>query len=161
MLNLYFELENYANDHNGWFPKSKKGAFDALQELYPDYCQSGKELVGLSKDIDVTVKRLRAGQPLDEKLTSWVYVQGLKRSDDLNLALVWEDQTGIDLMGRKRKDLAHVVLLLSGEIKLIPITEWTTFLSEQESLRKAAFARDVSEPSKVSNHNLDEKLFHK
>lgn len=77
MLNVYFALRNYASDHDGWFPQSDEDSYAALRKLYPRYCPSGRELAGLSGDIETVVAALNRGHSLSNELTSWVYVQGL------------------------------------------------------------------------------------
>lgn len=135
----------YANDHEGWLPKSDKGALDALQKLYPEYCPSGKELAGLSGDIDAVVQNLQSGQPLTERLTSWVYVPGLKDNDDPNIAVLWESKAGIFANGKHDPSGARVAILLSGDITNIPAADWDSFVKQQEQLRRAVQTKRSSE----------------
>ena len=138
---LWVELNNYARDHNDWFPQSDKGAFAALQKLYPDYdTASGKELAGLSVDIDLTVNALKAAEQLSEKTSSWIYVPGFRSDDPENFALLWERKPGISSNGAVDPSGGHSVLLLSGVIVQIPGTNWTTYLQTQEARRKELFS---------------------
>jgi hypothetical protein len=141
ILNTYFDLLNYAQDHGGWFPTADNTNTSALQKLYPGYCNPGMELAGLSGDIDGVEAALNAGQPLTDKLTSWVYVQGLRKDDDQNLAILWERTGGLSPNGTKHTSGGHAVLFLSGDRRQIPELGWTNFLREQESLRKTAIAK--------------------
>lgn len=137
VLLLYSDLWNYADGHNGWFPQSKRGPYAALQELYPRYC-SGQELAGLSGNVHATVECLKKGEPLTSNLTSWVYIQGLKDTDDPKLAIFWEARGGIYANGERDPSGGHCVMLLSGEAGQISGADWTNFLEQQERLRKAA-----------------------
>lgn len=134
---VHSALIMYAHDHQGWLPNSEKGALDGLQKLYPEYCPSGRELAGLSGDIDGVVRNLQSGQPLTEKLTSWVYVPGLKDTDNPNLAVLWEAKAGIHPNGKRDPTGARVVILLGGDITNISAADWEGFLKKQEQLRAA------------------------
>ena len=82
LRSMYFALLNYASEHDGRFPTSEKGNYDALQKLYPEYAPSGIELAGISGNVDAVVAALRNKAPLDQSLTSWVYMQGFTKDDD-------------------------------------------------------------------------------
>jgi len=139
MLITYFDLMNYAHDHEGWLPKSDKGPFDALQKLYPDYCD-GPELVGLSGDRDALLRALKNGEPLNAKLTSWVYVQGLRDTDDASLAVLWESKSGLSSDGKNYHANGHAVIFLNATRKQIPESDWANFLEQQARLRQLVFA---------------------
>jgi hypothetical protein len=134
---MYFALLNYASDHDGWFPNSAKGPLDALQKLYPEYAPSGIELSGISGNIDATVAALRNNTPLDQSLTSWVYMQGFRKDDDPNLAVLWELRGGLYPDGRRNSLGGHAVLLIGGDITNVPAADWESFMKQQEQLRTA------------------------
>jgi hypothetical protein len=152
MLNMYFALLNYANDHQGRFPQSGVSAYDALQKLYPDYCPSGKELSGLSGNVNFVAASLKAGKPLTDKITSWVYVQGLKDNDDPNLAILWDSQAGLFSDGKKDPSGGHAVLFLSGKIKQVPVSDWTNFLEQQKQLLKSLSLQQVGTTNKAQGN---------
>src|SRR6266571_9330734 len=137
LRSMYFALLNYASDHDGSFPNSEKGNYDALQKLYPEYAPSGIELAGVSGNADAAVTALRNNTPLDQSLTSWVYVQGLKKDDDPNLAVLWESKRGLYPNGKRNSFGGHAVLLISGNITNVPAADWESFLKHQEKLRNA------------------------
>ena len=147
MLNLIGIMQVYAEKHEGWFPQSEKGAYDALQKLYPDYISTRElaELAGLSADIEPLIKAVERGEPLNDKLTSWIYHQGLKNSDDYRIALFWERRGGLFSGGKKDPSGGHAVILLSWEIKQIPPSDWLEFLKDQEALRNSALEKHAVE----------------
>lgn len=79
---IHLALLSYSQDNQGWFPDVSSGSLAALQSLYPVYCPDGSELAGISGDTQSVVSTLRAGKPLDDSLTSWRYVPGLRYDDD-------------------------------------------------------------------------------
>jgi hypothetical protein len=145
MYNAYFALLNYAKDHDGLFPASDKGPYEALQKLYPYYCSSGRELAGLSGDIDSVVNCLKQGNSLTDKLSSWVYVQGLKDTDDPDLAILWEARSGLFSNGRRDPSGGHAVAFIGGDIRQISGSDWTNFLAQQEQMRKTALDKRLGQ----------------
>jgi hypothetical protein len=133
---IYGSLVAYAGDHNGWLPQSSKGAYDALQKLFDSYCPSGKELAGVSGNINAVTNALRTGKPLDPSLTSWNYVPGYRISDPGNAAVLWESRPGLYYDGRRNSFGGRAVLFLNGDISNIPAVDWTNFLKKQDELRK-------------------------
>ena len=94
---LYGSLLAYAAAHKGWFPESGNDPFVALQLLYSEYCPTGRELAGVSGDVQKVVTALQKGEKLDSTLTSWVYVPGLRRDDPRDIAIVWESEPGLNM----------------------------------------------------------------
>lgn len=134
---LYGSLLAYAGEHNGWFPISAKGSYDALQQLYDSYCPSGIELAGVSGNVDAVTDALRKGKSLDASLTSWVYEPGFRMGDPSNIAILWESKAGLYYDGRRNDFGGHAVLLINGDITNVPAAVWAGFLKQQEELRKA------------------------
>ncbi|NLH71563.1 MAG: hypothetical protein GX456_00755 [Verrucomicrobia bacterium] len=137
---IYGSLLTFAGEHNGWFPRSDKNSYDALQQLYDSYCPSGKELAGVSGNIAAVTDALRKGKPLDASLTSWVYVPGFRIGDPQDIAILWESKPGLFYDGRRNDFGGHAVLLLGGDITNVPAADWESFLKHQEQLRKAVQA---------------------
>jgi len=135
MINLYFEMRLYARDHGGILPTSPDGPLAALQKLYPEYTHSGKELAGLTGDIDRVVAILKQGGTLGTN-SSWVYNEGLKLTDPLELALFWEREAGVFPSGKRSPKAGHAVMLLSGTVTNVPLADWAKFINQQESLRR-------------------------
>jgi len=132
---VYGSLVAYAGEHNGWFPRSDKDSYNALQQLYDSYCSSGKELAGVSGNIAAVADALRKGEPLDASLTSWVYVPGFRIGDPQNIAILWESKPGLFYDGRRNNFRGHAVLLIGGDITNVPAADWESFLKQQEQLR--------------------------
>ena len=140
---LFGTLLAYAGDHDGWFPRSDKGPYNALQELEP-YCVNGVELAGVSGNVDAVSNALRNGKSLDASLTSWVYVPGFKRDDPEDLAMVWESKPGLYWNGKRNNFGGRAVLLVGGNITNVPTAAWADFMDRQEQLRKSLFAQRAS-----------------
>lgn len=128
MRSVHAALMTYAHDHDGVLPVSDKGPLDALQKLYPEYIPMGRELAGLSGDIDGVEQSLKLGEPLTQKLSSWVYVSGLKNSDNPQLAVLWESRAGYFANGKRNPSGGRVVILLGGDITNVPVARWGDFL---------------------------------
>src|ERR1051325_917920 len=79
---MHSALRAYAADHYGRFPTSDHDAYTALGQLFAQYTPSGAELAGISGNEDTTKQALQHGRTLDKTLTSWVYVEGLRESDN-------------------------------------------------------------------------------
>lgn len=131
---MYLVLLNYSTDHKGWFPNSTNGPLIALQSLYPDYCPIGTELAGISGDVQAVVGSLQGGKTLDERVTSWRYVPGLRSDDAPHLAVLWEAKPGLYPDGKRNSFGGHAVLLISGDITNVPASDWEKFLKHQEQL---------------------------
>jgi hypothetical protein len=133
---VYGALVSYAGDHHGWFPRSEAGSYDALQELYGLYCPTGKELAGVSGNLDAVTLALLEGEPLDASLTSWVYVQGFRLDDPEDAAIIWESKPGLYYDGKRNGFGGRAVLLIGGDITNVPAVDWESFHNHQEQLRK-------------------------
>ena len=140
MLNMYFNLYNYAGTHNGWFPQSERGATAALQKLYPEYCK-GAELAGLTGDVSSALRILSAGQNLTNGLCSWKYFQGFSTNDEGGIAILWESRAGVLINGATDPSGGHAVLFLDGHREQIAASNWPHFLLQQEKLRDAVLAK--------------------
>lgn len=140
---MFGGLRQYAFEHDGWFPKSVIGPYDALQQLYPTNCSAG-DLAGVTGDIGSVEAALRQGKSLNESLTSWVYIRGFRDDDPPNVAILWESRSGFYADGRRNSVGARPVLLLGGDITNIPATDWTNFLDGQRRLRDAVFVKHIT-----------------
>jgi hypothetical protein len=141
LQSVYGGLSVYAGEHHGWFPQSDKGAYDALQGLFPVYCPSGFELAGISGNVEAVDAALRGQVPLDGSLTSWVYVPGFHRDDPPGVALLWERRGGFYADGKRNFFSGHAVLLLDGSITNVAGADWDAFLRNQEELRRRIMSR--------------------
>ena len=135
MINLYSELRQYAAEHGGFFPSGPGGDATALGQLFPVYSARGKELAGLTGDINLAMRILKSGKQLTTNQTSWVYVEGLRSTDNQQVALFWEREPGVLPTGQRVQGVGHTVMLLSGQVTNIADADWSTFLDTQQSMR--------------------------
>jgi hypothetical protein len=75
---------------------------------------------------------LERGDLLGPDTCGWHYVEGLTKSDDTRIAIVW-DKAGLDHNGRDLKG-GHSVWLLGGSERIVPAKEWPKFLETQKEL---------------------------
>jgi hypothetical protein len=127
----------YAQEHQGWYPKSGKTPFESLTIL-TNYGGDGYLLAGISGDENETERRIKLGLPIDETVSSWVYVPGF-RNDDPKIAIIWERQGGITFNGHSYD--GHAVGYTDGSFYQIPQDHWPDFLKEQELLRQTTLAK--------------------
>lgn len=135
-------LRTYAEEHSGRFP-SGGDQFSALAQLYPEYCCPGRELAGLSGDIQKTTNALQHGRSISN-FTSWVYVPGLRLDDDPKLAILWESKPARLKLFGKSLGLTRPALLLSREITNVPASQWPEFLKYQGDVLAATLAKRSS-----------------
>ncbi|TAL07526.1 MAG: hypothetical protein EPO07_00055 [Verrucomicrobia bacterium] len=137
-------LRCYAYDHEGWYPKGGRNPVDSLRILTdkPDYIGNPELLAGISGDREATKKRITLGLPIDDTVSSWVYFPGFCESDDSKLAIIWERHEGIGFNGHLSN--GHAVGFADGHHEQVPQARWAQFLSEQQTLRQATFARRLT-----------------
>lgn len=138
---IYIILRTFATEHSGYFPDVKGDGFASLQSLYPGYCPTGRELAGISRSPERVAAALRSGEKLNQSVTSWRYVPGLRDSDDPTLALLWEDRAGLNSDGRRNLHGTRVVLLVGGDVTNVQQRAWAGFLRDQEQRRQTAKLR--------------------
>jgi hypothetical protein len=134
--NLAFALVQYADEHNGWFPKGEATPEASLSLLYRQEPTLANSLRGKTVSESVVRGRLEAGELLTPQTCGWHYVEGLRTDDDPGLALFW-DKVGLGHFGERLSGGGHYVCFVSGNINHIPGDRWDEFLAEQEQLRKA------------------------
>ena len=134
-------LQVYAGDHFGWFPKDGKTPLESFQSLYNktnDYIVDIGLLAGISGNREETQKRVKAGLPIDENISSWIYYPDF-RDKDGKIAILWERQEGIGFNGLIADGQA--VGYANGSHEQIPQARWPEFLKQQELLRQAILAK--------------------
>lgn len=137
---MFGGLEQYASEHEGWFPKSDRGSYAALQQLYPTNC-SALEVAGVTGNIGLVEAALKQGKLLNEALTSWVYMPGFRNDDPHDIAILWESRGGFFADGRRNSVGARPVLFIGGHMTNIPAADWEAFLRGQEQMRKTVLAQ--------------------
>ncbi|MCX7421383.1 MAG: hypothetical protein NT013_17820 [Planctomycetia bacterium] len=147
---LMAEMLNYADLHEGWFPKAKAGGPAAsLTLLHRDNPNVGAEILrGKTAPYDVVQAKLDRGEYLMEKdVGCWEYVEGLHKNDDGRLALFW-DKLGLGHSGERQTPPEHIVWFVSGSKESITEDQWPQFLAEQERLRAEVFTqRTAAKPT--------------
>ena len=137
-------LHNYAEMNNGSFPNGGGCPEASLSLLYRSDLIGGSVLCGKTKSAEKAEEILERGELLGPDSCDWRYVEGLTRSDDPLLALVW-DKVGLGHNGQRLPDGGHSVLLLCGQEEVIPGSQWEAFLAEQ-ALRMANRSKAAKEP---------------
>ncbi len=132
------DLQNFASDHDGFFP-SAADRYAALALLYPDYSDSGCELAGLSGNISAVTNALQSGKSISN-LTSWMFVPGLRQSDDPRIAIIWEATPGLLPDGTPGGRGSRPALLLSRTVTNIAWQNWNAFTKQQEELLSSIYA---------------------
>ena len=129
-------LISFANNNAETFPDDPGGPLPALSKLYPDYFGMGDEyaLAGLSGDGEEAKRCLRNGKTLNSKASSWIYVNGLKSTDNPKRALIWEREFGIMPSGRRDGNRRRAVLLVGGDIVYVAKADWSQFERDQAAL---------------------------
>lgn len=87
---LLAAMRAFANASDGSFPSGGLSPNDALKVLYPAYLPDPSPLAGLSGDRNSLNRELRAGSPISERTSSWVYWEGYHLDDNPEIAIVWE-----------------------------------------------------------------------
>jgi hypothetical protein len=134
---LGLSLANYAQQHDGHFPTGGDCPEASLSLLYREHYEDAYILSGKTKSAEVAREILERGELLGPDTCDWHYVEGLTLSDDPRLAIVW-DKIGLGHNGQRLPNGGHSVLRLNccGE-EVIPESEWSQFLEEQERLMAA------------------------
>jgi hypothetical protein len=133
---LEFALFQYADEHDGWFPKGEATPEASLSLLYRQDPALAYSLRGKTVPESVVRVRLEAGELLTPVSCGWHYVEGLRNDDNPRLALFW-DKVGLGHFGERLGRGGHFVCFLSGpgSIEYIAGERWNEFLAEQERLR--------------------------
>ena len=140
-------LLTYAEDNGGRFPFSTNGYGDALLLLTNYMADFWAGFTGPGYDGKVFAESARTGRHIPEEACGRVYVQGLSRTNDPEIALLFDKLPtpgGDHCMGlaRLRAPLVREAWIVGGGIKAIRETEWPEFARRQvELLIKAGMSR--------------------
>jgi hypothetical protein len=138
---LWMSLEQYAQKHDGRFPSGQASPEASLSLLYREELSDANVLRGKSVPLDVVEKTLNDGELLTPDSCGWHYIEGLTLGDDRRIAIVW-DKAGLSHNGQNLFG-GHSVLFLDGTERVIPKSDWSKFLLEQEGLVAARTRRAV------------------
>jgi hypothetical protein len=126
-------LIQYAEQHDGWFPRGEATPEASLSLLYrwsPDFLDL---LPGKTVPVETVRARLASGSLLTPETCGWHYVEGLRIDDDPRLALFW-DKVGLGHNGERLPDGGHSVTFIGGSHRVVAGREWDPFLVEQARL---------------------------
>lgn len=135
---LMFALDAYAADHGGAYPAGGPTPEASLGLLYPKYAN---EHVLQGKTVPLgAVRAALEGGGLDPDTCGWHYVEGLRKDNDPELALVW-DKVGLGHNGERLPAGGHTVLYVGMRDGFVEGADWDGFLRDQERLLKQRAAK--------------------
>jgi hypothetical protein len=129
---LLMALNQYAEEHDGWFPRGEATPEASLSLLCRQTPELAYILRGKTVSEEVRLASLQGRELLTPETCGWHYVEGLRRDDDPRLALFW-DKAGLGHNGQRLSSGRHV-WLVGGYMEHIPHDRWEEFLTEQERL---------------------------
>ena len=144
-------LLTYAEENGGRFPFHTNGYGDALLLLTNEMAGFWAGFTGPGYDGKVFAEAARTGRHIPEEACGRVYVQGLSRTNDPEIALLFDKlpTPGGDHcngLARLRAPLGREVWIVGGGIKWIHETEWPQFARGQvQLLVKAGMSRREAE----------------
>jgi hypothetical protein len=132
---LMMALLQYADRHDGWFPKGEASPEASLSLLHREDPASvdANLLRGKTVPEASVLARLEAGELLTPDTCGWHYVEGLRKGDDPRLALFW-DKAALGHNGEQLRQGGHWVCRVNLDIEYVPESQWQAFLAEQEQL---------------------------
>jgi hypothetical protein len=149
---LGLALHNYADANHGMFPRGGKTPEASLSLLakqglsFADDPRDTVEILrGKTAPVASVRERLQTGQLLDPVTCGWHYVEGLRQSDNPEIAIAW-DKIGLGHNG-ERSQGAHEVLFVDGSRRMVSVTEWPDFLANQKRFLAARPVTDDDDES--------------
>lgn len=138
----------YAEDHGGRFPSHTNGYGDALLLMTNEMAEFWGGFTGPGYDGRVFAEAARTGHHIPEEACGRVYVQGLSKTDNPQIALLFDKlpTPGGDhchLLARLRAPLVREVWTIADGLKVIPESGWAAYSRQQiELLLAAGIARE-------------------
>ena len=134
------EFQNYAVQNGGAFPTHPRGYGDALLLLDKNIYYT---LTGPGYDDNAFQLAKKQGTPLAEKDCGRVYIQGLNKTANPKIAILFDKVStpGGDhchLLARLSAPFGREVLFVAGYHEFIPDSDWPTFVQTQLALLPAA-----------------------
>jgi len=134
---LHGLLWNYAEAHNGEFPKGEatpEASLTLLQRYFTnDDIDFAELLRGKSVPKSVTADVISRNELLGPESCGWHYVEGLRKDDDPRLALFWPKES-LSHFGQRLSEGGHIVTFVNGSHDHITESQWPEFLEEQQRL---------------------------
>jgi hypothetical protein len=144
-------LEAYANEHAGKYPYDPKGYGDALLLLTNEVAGWWESVTGPGYNAKPFLEALASGTHLPEEKCGRVYVQGLIRTNDPEIALLFDKlpTPGGDhchLFARVRHAVGREIWTIGWGMRFIPEKDWPAFSRHQiELLVMAGMAKAEAE----------------
>jgi hypothetical protein len=129
---LWFDLRQYAEEHDGKYPAGEATPEASLSLLYRTNHVRPEDLAGRAKSAEVARKILESGGLLGPDTCDWHYVEGLTLADEWDIAIMW-DKSSLGHTGQRLHG-GHEVMRLMGIVEVIPAEKWDEFLAEQKEL---------------------------
>ena len=130
---LSMALTEYAQAHDGWYPRGEATPEASLSLLYREGLAGPWQLQGKTVPVSKVEAVLARGELFDPDTCGWNYVEGFRSDDDGRLALFC-DKVGLGHNG-ERWNGSHLVWFVNGTSNVVPASEWDSFLEEQRGLR--------------------------
>ncbi|HQU45776.1 MAG TPA: hypothetical protein PK867_23380 [Pirellulales bacterium] len=170
IIGMAMALQDYAESHDGRYPAGEPSPGASLTLLYRSHLVDANTLRGMTVPESTVAAILGNGGSLGANTCGWHYVEGLTRSDDARLALLYCGQP----LGHNGQltDGGRQVVFVGGQIEWVSGDQWTAFLAEQARLlaRRSAAAKigtplvavtivlpDGSEAEQVDHYTLMEE----
>ena len=150
-IGLMFALRDYANGHGGAYPAGECCPEASLSLLYPKYLDEDI-LRGKTIPLDMVEKRLKNGQKLTASSCGWHYVEGLTKTDDPRLGLIW-DKVGLGHNGERLSEGGHNVIFVNCISRYIKGKHWDEF----EQLQEILLLKKKGQESSTSDLDLEKK----
>lgn len=131
---LALSLHNYADQHDGWFPRGEATPEASLSLLYRYDPTLLNMLRGKSVTDAVVRARLEAGELLTPETCGWHYIEGLRSDDPPDLVVFW-DKAGLGHNGERLPEGGRFVGFVGAFTRFIPSNEWQSFVAQQERWR--------------------------
>ncbi|HXR07120.1 MAG TPA: hypothetical protein VN765_07305 [Candidatus Acidoferrum sp.] len=138
------EFRLYSGDHEGRFPFSTNGFGDALLLMAKSRGDDASSVIavvtGVGDDGGAYRKALTNGTHLAETNCSRIYVQGLTRESNPQIAMLFDAYPthGGDHFRRPWGPLVREVCLVDGSMQIIPEAGWPAFAKKQIELLVAS-----------------------
>ncbi|MEO5917676.1 MAG: hypothetical protein ABIS50_25825 [Luteolibacter sp.] len=143
ILGVQFALTDYAEAHGGRFPHGESSPEASLSLLYKEEGLDANTLRGMTVPEKTTRAILESGHLLTPATCGWHYVEGLTKSDDPRLALLWCKEP-LQHDGSRGKSGAREVVRVDGDRSSVSGDQWTEFLKEQQQLMEKRSASEIA-----------------
>ncbi len=144
---LGMSLRIYADERSGWLPHGLATPEASLSLLVTNDPTIQQLLRGKNVPQKVVDETLARDRFLGPESCGWHYVEGLRESDDPEIAVLWDKVTGLWHNGNRKGWVMHEVVLLDGSMQFVSREKWPDFVQRQRQLLAETIAkRTKAEP---------------